>query len=439
MQLKAWLFAIARNRSLSVLRARRDHADLEDVQPATEGLAEEVQRRADLQDMLGDLQRLPEDQRAALVLSELGAHSHEEIGVILGVRKDKVKALVFQAREQIAGARAARETPCADIRKQLATLRGGALRRTQLKRHLDECPGCRDFRAEVQRQRAAMALVLPVVPSVGMKASVLTAAFGTAAGGGAVAAGGAAIAGTTASGGGLAALVSKGVATKAAVGLAVAATAGGGAVVVHDVSKNDTKPAPRAAAPARANAAPQSAVQRGIVQGGVSVAAVGGASGSALSGQTPALARLVESIGHPSATGLAHGKHAGGRHLGTKNGSPSASSGHGNAKGHAKDKAQGRALGHRKTAAPAAPAGEARRKAVADSKRSGTSAPGRRTSHGHTRTTTRRTTRGAPPSPKADKPKPAAPPARKVLPPVVVPQLPPVPPVELPDVAGKKK
>ncbi|HEY8581977.1 MAG TPA: RNA polymerase sigma factor, partial [Capillimicrobium sp.] len=129
MHLRAWLYAIARNRCLSVLRARREQVSLDDVDPArvsTAGLAAEVERREDLRAMLGDLQRLPEDQRAAIVLSELGAHTHDEIAQVLGVRREKVKALVFQAREALAGARLARETPCEEIREQLATLRGSS-------------------------------------------------------------------------------------------------------------------------------------------------------------------------------------------------------------------------------------------------------------------------------------------------------------------------
>src|SRR3712207_6871179 len=47
------------------------------------------------------------------------------------------------------------ETSCQEIREQLATLRGGALRRTVLRRHLRECEGCQAFRDEVRRQRAA--------------------------------------------------------------------------------------------------------------------------------------------------------------------------------------------------------------------------------------------------------------------------------------------
>src|SRR6476469_9021810 len=66
IRLKPWLFAIARNRCLSILRARREQpAELEAV--ATAGLSDEVQQRADLRDLVQDLHALPVDQRAALV------------------------------------------------------------------------------------------------------------------------------------------------------------------------------------------------------------------------------------------------------------------------------------------------------------------------------------------------------------------------------------
>src|SRR3954447_2555168 len=57
IHLKAWLFAIARNRCLSVLRARREHVGLDDdlEPPSTAGLAAEVERREDLREMLDDL------------------------------------------------------------------------------------------------------------------------------------------------------------------------------------------------------------------------------------------------------------------------------------------------------------------------------------------------------------------------------------------------
>src|SRR4051794_1097132 len=178
IQLRAWLYAIARNRCLTVLRARREKPvdELDDI--PTEGLATEVERRHDLQQMLRDLAALPEDQRAALVLSEIGDLSHDDVAAVIGCRREKVKALVFQARSSLHASRDARDTDCADVRHQLSTLRGGALRRTSLRRHLKDCDGCRAFRGEVERQRRAIAALLPVVPTLGLKGQILAAVFG---------------------------------------------------------------------------------------------------------------------------------------------------------------------------------------------------------------------------------------------------------------------
>lgn len=189
IQLRAWLFAIARNRCCSILRQRREHPAAELGEPATEGLAVQVQRRQDLRDLVLDMRRLPHDQRAALVLAELDALSHEQIGEALGVPREKVKALVFQARESLIASRTARDTDCAVIRAQLATLRGGELRRGNLRRHLRGCAACRDFRRQVERQRRQLAVLLPVAPAFGLKETVLGTVMGggsgSAAGGGA--------------------------------------------------------------------------------------------------------------------------------------------------------------------------------------------------------------------------------------------------------------
>jgi RNA polymerase sigma factor (sigma-70 family) len=248
VDLRPWLYAIARNRCLSVLRARKEAVALDDIpEPSVEGLsvAGEVEQRQDLKDVLGDLRRLPDDQRAALVLSELGALSHDEIAGVLDVRRDKVKALVFQARESLAGWRGARDTDCREIREQLANLRGGALRRAPLRKHLEACDSCRDFRGEVRRQREAMALLLPVVPSLALKAKIIGAVTASSALPAGVGGGIAASAvtsglagGTAASTGGALSALGGGLVAKSLVVAAIAGTAGGGYAVVDSATES---------------------------------------------------------------------------------------------------------------------------------------------------------------------------------------------------------
>ena len=189
IHLRAWLFTIARNRCYTILRARREQpsGDLEEAE--TEGLASQVQRRQDLRDLVADMRQLPEEQRAALVLAELDSLSHADIAEVLGVPREKVKALVFQARESLLASRTARDTACAEIREQLSCGRGASLRRANLRRHLRDCDGCRAYRAQVERQRRQFALILPVIPGIALKQAVFSGT-GTAATGAATVGGG---------------------------------------------------------------------------------------------------------------------------------------------------------------------------------------------------------------------------------------------------------
>src|ERR1017187_1649461 len=180
ISLRPWLYTIARNRCLSELRARRDVVDVDGVavdRPGFDGPAHQVQRREELREMLEDMQRLPADQRAALVLLELGDHSHKEIAAVLGVRTEKVKALIFQARAALGRGRQARNRPCEEIRERLATLRGAVGPRSVTRAHIDRCPSCAVFEGEVRHQRAALALILPVALTGELKAWVLGSAL----------------------------------------------------------------------------------------------------------------------------------------------------------------------------------------------------------------------------------------------------------------------
>jgi RNA polymerase sigma factor (sigma-70 family) len=229
LHVKAWLYTIARNRCVSMLRARREHPADDGVEIVTDNLLHDVEQRDDLRALLADVVRLPDDQREALVLAEIGDLSHGEISEVLGCEASKVKSLVFQARTALIDRRIARETPCAEIREQIATLRGGALRRSHLRHHIEACPGCAQYREEIRRQRAMLAIALPVVPSAALKAHVLGA---LGIGGSSAAAAAGTGAGAAAGAGSLGAAAQAGLVAK--FGLAAVLTVGGigGAAVV---------------------------------------------------------------------------------------------------------------------------------------------------------------------------------------------------------------
>jgi RNA polymerase sigma factor (sigma-70 family) len=191
---RAWLYTVARNRCLTTIRDRRESVSSEAVEPSTDGLDLEVERRQELRELLSDLGRLPEDQRVALLLFELGALDQAEIAETLGCPPQKVKALVYQARTTLAHRAEARNARCSEIREQLATLRGGTLNNRAIKHHLEICEGCSEFRDEVRRQRRRFGLILPVIPlasshhavlsALGLGGGVSHSASGAAAGGG---------------------------------------------------------------------------------------------------------------------------------------------------------------------------------------------------------------------------------------------------------------
>jgi RNA polymerase sigma factor (sigma-70 family) len=235
LRFKPWIYAVARNRCVSILRARRpETVELRNV-PATAGLAEEVAARADLRELLSDLAELDDEQRAALVLTELGDLSHAEVAQVLDREESSVKGLVFRARAALGERRVARGADCDEIRAQLAIARGGAFRRGVLTYHLRDCAECREYLEELRRQRRMMAAILPVVPTLALKESVMAATgVGATAGGGA--------------------LVATGLSATAAKVAAVAVLAGGAGIagekVVSD-STRDAESAPAVAAPAR--------------------------------------------------------------------------------------------------------------------------------------------------------------------------------------------
>ena len=97
IQVRPWLYRIARNRCLNQLRRTAPVAvDSMDEHSAENGLTlvEKVVSRQELRELLGDVQALPDTQRAALLLREIDGFAYAHIAVALDTTVPGVKSLL---------------------------------------------------------------------------------------------------------------------------------------------------------------------------------------------------------------------------------------------------------------------------------------------------------------------------------------------------------
>ena len=239
INVRPWLYRIARNRSLNHLRrASAIGVDSMDVHYADHGLStgERVMRRESFRQLLGDVKELPETQRTALLLREIDALSYEQIADAMETTVPSVKSLLVRARISLAEAAEARQMSCEEVRLQLGEAAEGLAKlEAPARRHVRGCERCRSFKRQLKENNHALAAIFPVGPLLLAKKLLLTKLGSTASAGhvgagagaagataGAAGAAGAGGAGAGAAGGILTAGAGA-VATKAVAGLAAAA------------------------------------------------------------------------------------------------------------------------------------------------------------------------------------------------------------------------
>jgi RNA polymerase sigma factor (sigma-70 family) len=239
INVRPWLYRIARNRSLNHLRkAQAIGVDSMDVHLSEHGLttADKVHKREDFRQLMSDVQELPETQRTALLLREIDSLSYEQISEAMETTVPSVKSLLVRARVSLAEAAEARLLTCDEVREELGEVAEG-LRRTTApaRRHLRGCERCQGFRRQLRQTNRALAAVFPVGPLLLLKKVLLAQAGTAAAGSGGAAAGGAAAGGAAGAAGAAAGAGAGALASKAVAGLAAAAIVTAGAVEVKHV------------------------------------------------------------------------------------------------------------------------------------------------------------------------------------------------------------
>jgi len=107
INVRPWLYRIARNRSLNHLRRiQAIGVDSMDVHLSEHGVstADKVHGREEFRLLVGDIHELPETQKTALVLREMDALSYEQIADAMETTVPSVKSLLVRARVSLAEA-----------------------------------------------------------------------------------------------------------------------------------------------------------------------------------------------------------------------------------------------------------------------------------------------------------------------------------------------
>ncbi|MBB2202396.1 sigma-70 family RNA polymerase sigma factor [Gluconacetobacter tumulisoli] len=97
----AWMHRILRNRFISDLRKRRETTDIEDVPAAALATSASHEDRLALKDLAEALDRLPEDQREALIMVVIHGMSYEALAEATSCAVGTAKSRVFRARRQL--------------------------------------------------------------------------------------------------------------------------------------------------------------------------------------------------------------------------------------------------------------------------------------------------------------------------------------------------
>ncbi|HWF56561.1 MAG TPA: sigma-70 family RNA polymerase sigma factor [Solirubrobacteraceae bacterium] len=209
-RVKPWLYRIAHNESINVLRRRRSYEPLDDQTPAP-GIAQD--RLENWESLVADLRSLPERQRAALLMHELSGLKYDEIGLALSVTPVAARKSVFEARAALAETAAGRDTDCEEIRIKISDRDGRVLRARRVRGHLDSCASCSAFQRSMTERRRVLGMV-PALP--GSAAGLAGAGLGVAGYGSGAGASGAGLAsgvtGVAISGGATSAAAIKGIA-----------------------------------------------------------------------------------------------------------------------------------------------------------------------------------------------------------------------------------
>ena len=122
LSLRAWLYRIAHNRCIDELRRPpRPRRRCSACSVRRHDPTAQAEQRESLQRLIADVRRLPDQQRSALLMRELGGMAYADLAAVIGVSVPAVKSLLVRARIGLAQAAVARDTACVEIQEELVS------------------------------------------------------------------------------------------------------------------------------------------------------------------------------------------------------------------------------------------------------------------------------------------------------------------------------
>lgn len=182
--LKPWLYRIAHNESVSLIRRRRPSAEVPEDIAVEGGPQENAESRERLASLLTDLRELPERQSAALVMRELNGIDYAEIGAAFAISPAAAKQSVYNARVALAQFAEGRAMDCESSRQAISGRDGRSLRSLKLRAHLRHCDDCASFRAVLAERRSDLSALAPPLAPAAAAALLENLLQGGGAGGG---------------------------------------------------------------------------------------------------------------------------------------------------------------------------------------------------------------------------------------------------------------
>ena len=244
ISLRPWLFRIAHNEAISLMRRRRPDTPLELAGEVADG-GTDLEARQRLRSLIEDLEQLAPRQKGALVMRELSGLGFAEIATALETSPAAAKQAVYEARVALLELEEGREMDCDDVREKLSEDDRRLLRGRRMRAHLKGCAQCRAFKDAISSRRGQLAALAPPLPlpiALHLLQGILGGGGGSGGAGAAVgiAAGGAA--------------TGLGASAVAKLGITGLIALGAGAAAIETVRSGPGSPWERATAPAVAPA-----------------------------------------------------------------------------------------------------------------------------------------------------------------------------------------